>query len=82
MYNISQVSLRLRITPDHTHGRVNATMRLPMCSVTPAGALPGGALASTVSLRVTLLAAATGLLLAYAAAAYSPLRTVPSPGAT
>lgn len=79
IFNINQVSLRLRITPDHLHGRVNATMRFLMWSVTPVGALLGGALASVIGIRETLFIAALGVLVAYTAAAYSPLRAIHAP---
>jgi hypothetical protein len=76
IFNINQVSLRLSLTPHHQHGRVNATMRFLMWSVTPFGALLGGALASAIGLRPTLFLAATGVLLAFLAAWLSPLRTL------
>jgi Na+/melibiose symporter-like transporter len=64
-FNVSQVSLRLSITPDRMHGRVNATMRFVMWSVTPFGALAGGLLAgTTLGLRGTLLIAGAGVLVA------------------
>jgi Na+/melibiose symporter-like transporter len=64
-FNISQVSLRVAITEDRLHGRVNATMRFVMWGVTPFGALAGGLLAATVlGLQGTLLVAALGVLVA------------------
>jgi len=83
IFNVNQVSLRLTITPDHQHGRVNATMRFIMWSVTPFGAALGGVLASVIGLRTTLFVAAVGVLLAFLAAWLSPLRhldRVPSHG--
>jgi MFS family permease len=76
-FNISQVSLRVAITPDRMHGRVNATMRFVMWGVTPFGALAGGLLATTVlGLRGTLAIAAVGVLLAFLPFMSRGLRTV------
>ena len=65
VFNVSQVSLRVAITEDRMHGRVNATMRFIMWSVTPFGALAGGIIASSVlGLRGTLVLGAAGVLVA------------------
>lgn len=63
-FNVSQVSLRVALTPDHLHGRVNASIRFLMWSITPIGALTGGLLASAVGLRSTMLFAGIAVLLA------------------
>src|SRR5919112_375080 len=47
VFNVNQLSLRLAITEDRMHGRLNATMRFVMWGVTPFGALAGGLLATT-----------------------------------
>jgi predicted MFS family arabinose efflux permease len=78
-FNVTQVSLRLAITPDRMHGRVNATMRFVMWGVTPFGALAGGLLATTaIGLRGTLLVAGIGVLVAFVPLLARPLRTVRS----
>jgi predicted MFS family arabinose efflux permease len=65
VFNINQLSLRLAITADRMHGRVNATMRFVMWGVTPLGALAGGMLATTgLGIRGTFLVAGLGTLLA------------------
>ncbi|HEX5239693.1 MAG TPA: MFS transporter [Candidatus Limnocylindrales bacterium] len=65
VFNVNQVSLRLSITPDRMHGRMNASVRFVMWSVTPFGALAGGALASTaLGLQGTLFLAAAGVFAA------------------
>jgi MFS family permease len=65
VFNINQLSLRLAITPDRMHGRLNATMRFVMWGVTPFGALAGGYLATTgLGIRGTLLVAGIGVLAA------------------
>jgi MFS family permease len=64
-FNISQVSLRVAMTEDRLHGRVNATMRFVMWGVTPFGALAGGLLAATtLGLQGTHFVAALGVLVA------------------
>jgi MFS family permease len=86
VFNVTQVSLRLSITPDRLHGRVNATMRFIMWAVTPVGALVGGFLgASLLGIRTTLLIAAIGVSLATLPVLVSPLRnlrTAPAPTPT
>lgn len=78
-FNVTQVSLRLAITPYRMHGRVNATMRFVMWGVTPFGALAGGLLATTaIGLRGTLLVAGIGVLVAFVPLLARPLRTVRS----
>ncbi|MEU7898786.1 MFS transporter [Nonomuraea sp. NPDC049152] len=44
VYNVSQVSFRQAITPDHLLGRMNATMRFIVWGTLPLGALIGGVL--------------------------------------
>jgi MFS family permease len=76
-FNISQVSLRVAITPDRMHGRVNATMRFVMWGVTPFGALAGGLLATTaLGLRGTLAVAGAGVLFAFVPFLSEQLRSV------
>ena len=65
VFNINQLSLRLTITADRMHGRVNATMRFVTWGVTPIGALVGGFLASSpIGIQGTLSLAALGALVA------------------
>jgi predicted MFS family arabinose efflux permease len=65
VFNVNQLSLRLAITPDRMHGRLNATMRFVMWGVTPFGALAGGWLATTaLGIRGALLVAGVGVLAA------------------
>jgi hypothetical protein len=76
-FNITQVSLRVAITEDRMHGRVNATMRFIMWGVTPFGALAGGLLATTaLGIEGTLWLAAFGVLLAFVPLLAPSLRTV------
>jgi MFS family permease len=76
-FNVTQVSLRLAITADRLHGRVNATIRFLMWCVTPFGALAGGLIAtSAFGLRGTLLLAGLGVLVAFVPLLNRSLRTV------
>jgi MFS family permease len=76
IYNVNQVSLRVAITTDRMHGRVNATIRFIAWSVTPVGALVGGFLAANViGLRATMLLAAIGVLTATVPFLLGPMRT-------
>lgn len=65
-FNISQVSLRQQITPDHMQGRMNATMRFVAAGLTALGGLLGGVLGLAIGLQWTLVLAAVGELLASA----------------
>lgn len=76
MFNITQISLRQSITPDHMLGRMNASIRFVMWSVTPFGALLGGVLGGYIGLQATMLLAATGVLGATAWMYFSPVRTL------
>ncbi len=73
VYNITQVSLRQAITPHRIQGRMNAVMRFLVWGTIPLGALVGGALASTIGLRATLVVSALGGLFAFIPIALSPI---------
>jgi hypothetical protein len=83
LYGINYLSLRQAITPDRLLGRMTATMRFFTVASAPLGSLVGGALASEIGLRSTLLAVGMlGLLLSAAAVVWSPVRghrTLPRP---
>ncbi len=64
LFNINQLSLRQAITPDRLQGRVNATMRFAMWSVTPFGAIVGGVAATAFGVREVLFVAGLGVLAA------------------
>jgi MFS family permease len=75
LYAINYLSLRQAITPDRLLGRMTATMRFLTVAAAPLGSLAGGALATLVGLRPTLLAIGVlGLTLAGAATLWSPVR--------
>jgi MFS family permease len=75
LYAINYLSLRQAITPDRLLGRMTATMRFLTVAAAPLGSLVGGALATAIGLRGTLLTVgALGLGLAVAAVLWSPVR--------
>jgi MFS family permease len=76
VYNIQQVSLRQTITPERLQGRMNSVMRFLVWGTIPLGALTGGALASTVGLRTTLLVGAIGGFTSVLPILLSPIRSL------
>ncbi|MBA2381778.1 MAG: MFS transporter [Chloroflexi bacterium] len=54
VYNVSQVSLRQAITPEHFLGRMNATMRFLVWGTIPIGSLIGASLSEIVGVRTTI----------------------------
>jgi MFS family permease len=83
LWGINYLSLRQAITPDRLLGRMTATMRFFGVAAAPLGSLVGGALATGIGLRGTLLTVGVlGLLLSAAAVVWSPVRshrTLPAP---
>lgn len=74
-FGIQYLSLRQAITPDRLLGRMTATMRFLTVAAAPLGSLAGGALATWVGLRATLLTiGALGIALAAGALLRSPVR--------
>lgn len=73
IFNVNQVSLRQALTPDRLQGRMNATMSLMLYGAVPAGALLGGLLGTAIGLRLTLVIAAAGEILAVLWIVLSPL---------
>ena len=64
LWGINYLALRQAITPDRLLGRMTATMRFFGVASAPLGSLVGGALATAVGLRPTLLTVGVlGLLL-------------------
>ncbi|MDQ1467396.1 MAG: hypothetical protein QOH10_1811, partial [Actinomycetota bacterium] len=74
VYNISQVSFRQAITPNHMLGRTNATMRFMVWGTMPLGSLTGGLLGSVLGLRTTLVIAALGGMLSVLWVLAAPVR--------
>jgi MFS family permease len=75
LYGINYLALRQAMTPDRLMGRMTATMRFLTVAAAPLGSLAGGALATAIGLRGTLLTVGVlGIALALAATAWSPVR--------
>jgi MFS family permease len=76
LYNITAISLIQAITPDRILGRANASRRFVVWGVIPLGAFVGGALASAIGLRETMVVGAIGGSLAFVPILLSPVRSV------
>jgi len=76
LYNVTAISLIQAITPDRILGRANASRRFVVWGVVPLGGFTGGALASTIGLRETMVVGAVGGLLTIVPILFSPLRSV------
>jgi MFS family permease len=82
VYNIVQVSYRQAICPPRLQGRMNSVMRFIVWGTIPLGMLAGGALASWIGLRETILVGSIGGGLAFLWIVFSPqrhLREMPEP---
>lgn len=86
VYNVTQVSFRQALTPDHLLGRMNATIRFLVFGTMPLGGLLGGTLGEWLGVRSTLLVLALAACFAFLPVFLSPLRrmrtlpTAPEPG--
>jgi len=82
VYNIVQVSYRQAICPPRLQGRMNSVMRFIVWGTIPLGTLTGGALASWIGLRATIVVGAIGGGSAVLWIVFSPqrhLRDMPEP---
>ena len=75
-YNIVQLSLRQAFTPERIQGRMNSVMRFIVWGTIPLGSLTGGALASSIGLKATLIVSGVGCSLAFLPVLFSPVRSV------
>jgi len=76
VYNVTQVSYRQAICPDHLLGRMNASVRFLVWGTLPIGGLIGGGLATWLTPRGALWVGAIGGALAVGWLLASPLRTM------
>ncbi|MCS7476582.1 MFS transporter [Umezawaea endophytica] len=82
IYNVSQVSFRQTLCPDHLLGRMNASIRFLVWGTIPLGGLIGGVLGGWAGVRTTLWIAMVGQILAVVWILLSPLRTTRDEAAT
>jgi predicted MFS family arabinose efflux permease len=75
-FNVTVVSFRQVYTPDGLLGRVNATARTCILGAASIGSLLGGALASVVELRTTILLGTAGTFAAALVLLFSPVRKI------
>jgi MFS family permease len=76
VYNINQVSFRQAICPEHLQGRMNSVIRFIVWGTIPLGNLSGGALATWIGLRETIVIGAIGAGSAFLWILFSPIRSV------
>jgi MFS family permease len=74
VYNIVQLSYRQAICPPRLQGRMNAVMRFMVWGTIPPGGLLGGALATWIGFRETIVVGAVGGGLAFLWLVFSPQR--------
>ena len=76
IYNVAQVSLRQATAPERIQGRMNSVMRFIVWGTIPLGALVGGALASQIGLKETLIVSGVGSCLPFLPVLFSPVRSI------
>ena len=81
VYNITQVTMRQRLTPARLLGRMNASIRFVVWGVMPIGALAAGALGSTIGILPTMWIGVVGTAVGSFWVLFSPItrmRTLPT----
>jgi predicted MFS family arabinose efflux permease len=76
VYNITQVTMRQRLTPPRLLGRMNASIRFVVWGVMPIGALLSGVLGTVLGVVPTMWIGAAGTVLAAGWVLFSPLTTM------
>jgi len=76
VYNVSQVSLRQAITPEHFLGRMNATMRFLVWGTIPIGSLIGAGLSEVIGVRATIWVGSVLGLFVFLPVLFSRVRNV------
>ena len=75
-YNITQVTARQRLCPEHLLGRMNASIRFMVWGVMPIGAYVSGVLGSAFGIAVPIFVGFIGAMIAPFFTLFSPLRTM------
>ncbi|HWR85799.1 MAG TPA: MFS transporter [Rhodoglobus sp.] len=76
VYNITQVTMRQRLTPPRLLGRMNASIRFVVWGVMPIGALVSGVLGTVIGVVPTMWIGVAGTLVAAGWVLFSPLTTM------
>ncbi len=76
IFRIGHVSLRQTLTPDHLHGRMNATLQVLTWGIVPVGGLLGGVMGEVLGLSQTLILAAVGEMLSAGWLYFSPVKLI------
>ncbi|GGL91223.1 MFS transporter [Streptomyces fumigatiscleroticus] len=76
VFDVTVISFRQAVTPDHLLGRVNATVRTFAWGALSVGSLLGGALGTALGLRQAVLVSAIGLFVPSVILLLSPARGV------
>jgi MFS family permease len=76
VWDVTVISFRQSITPEHLQGRVNATVRSLSWGTLSLGSLMGGALATAWGLRETVVVSAVGLFVPSLVVLLSPVRAM------
>ena len=81
VYNITQLTMRQRLTPPRLLGRMNASIRFVVWGVMPIGALLSGVLGTTIGIIPTMWIGTIGTVLGAGFVLFSPItrmKTLPS----
>ncbi len=76
LYNITQVTMRQRLTPPRLLGRMNASIRFVVWGVMPIASIAAGILGTAIGVVPTMWIGATGALLAAVFVLFSPITTM------
>jgi MFS family permease len=76
LFNVTGISYVQAVVPDRILGRMTASRRFVVWGTIPLGSVAGGALASTIGLRQTILVGAIGSTLCFLFLLFSPFRSI------
>jgi Transmembrane secretion effector len=76
--NIQQISLRVRHTPPHIQGRMNATFRLVNNGIIPIGSILGGIIGGVIGFRFSLVLVGVFAIGIFVYLLLSPIRNIRS----